>query len=194
MRPIGIRMGGDFKSLFLLEFYSDWLETLGKYSWHIVLLYTKLWKKKNDFSQFQNPCNPLNQWIYLVKTLANNNSTEFQSKIDKIYFLYSLPYFYINPFPYMPPPPTYKLLVLYMYILIPCFFQLLFNIENIQYKRHFSIYSKIDSFSFRYTNHTIFLSLFFPLRLFPSQPLEFPNICTQRHHRFSLQTFIYFPL
>ena len=42
-------MGGDFKSISLLEFYSDWLETLEKYSWHAVLLYIKSYEKKRFF-------------------------------------------------------------------------------------------------------------------------------------------------
>ena len=47
-RPIGIWMGGNFKSLSLLEFYSDWLESLGNYSRHVVLLYKELLKKPKE--------------------------------------------------------------------------------------------------------------------------------------------------
>ena len=44
-------MEKDFKNLSLLKFYSDLLETLGKYSWHVVPLY-KLLRKKIDFLKF----------------------------------------------------------------------------------------------------------------------------------------------
>ena len=41
-------MGGDLK-FSLLEFYCDWLETFGKYSWHVQKI-----MKKIDFSKFRN--------------------------------------------------------------------------------------------------------------------------------------------
>ena len=84
-----IRMGEDFENISLLEFYSDWLETLGKYSWHVVLLYKKLWK--TDFTKFQNPCNPLNNenltlecchwWLVIVESLKS----AYSGKVKKFY-------------------------------------------------------------------------------------------------------------
>ena len=49
-------LGGDFKNLSLLEFYSSWLETLGKYYW-MLYYYIKI-MKKSIFQSFRTHVTP----------------------------------------------------------------------------------------------------------------------------------------
>ena len=116
-RPIGIRTGGDFKSLSLLESYFDRLKTLGKYSWHVVRLYTKSIKKK-DFSKFENPCNRLRlrltSWdVHNVFSLRRKKGIDALQRSEHWYALKEFSDFFLLAW-HPPMECTYKLMHLFI--------------------------------------------------------------------------------
>ena len=76
--------GRRFQKTFL-EFHPDWLETLGKYSWHVVLLYKKLWKKPIFKTHVTHVKAAIQNKISIIKpTVLESAITTFENRLDKI--------------------------------------------------------------------------------------------------------------